>query len=67
MPSFRPNKPCLNYFMLESGKNALKTLKTQLRTYIHAYHYVIEFKPFQYNNIYKVVFCAKFHAKQTQC
>ena len=42
VPNFIQNKPSLNYFMRESAKNALKTLKTQLSTEFEAYDYCFQ-------------------------
>ena len=39
MPSYVQNKPNSSYFMRESTKNALKTLKSERRTYFQVYDY----------------------------
>ena len=36
----------------------------QLSTEFKAYDSCFQIYPFQHNNIYQIVFCAKFHAKQ---
>ena len=50
--------------MRESAKKSFKPLKSQLSTSFQAYDYDFQFKPFQHNNIYQTVLCAKFRAKQ---
>ena len=50
----------------KKSKNALKILNMQLSTKFKAYDYWFRFYPFQHNNLYQIVLCAKFHGKQTK-
>ena len=47
-------------------KRFKKPIKSQLNTKFLACDYVLQFKPLQHNNIYQIVLCAMFHAKQTK-
>ena len=59
MQSFKPNKLSLNNFRRENAKNALKPLKLKLARNLK--HMTIDFDS---KNLYQIVLCAKFHAKQ---
>ena len=49
-----------------SATKSLKPLNSKHSTLFQAYDYDLKFKPLIHNNIYQIVFCAMFRAKQTK-
>ena len=56
----------LTKFELLYAQKWQKRIKSQLNTQFLAYDYDFQFEPLQHNNIYQIVFCAKFRVKQTK-